>query len=164
MNITVSNSSNPSRVYVRLCKHGERFLLLIQTAKSFFSAKNLVISVYRRDDFAFLLWHCFLFFFVLFFLLVDVKMYTKTLRRTYSGVFSEPRLITLALMFIWKKKTSVSCSKKCPNIIVSAPRPTVAQLGKITPCPIAGQKKENMHFHTKRSAFVGGIYTKAASY
>ena len=26
--ITVSNSSNPSRVYIRLCKHGKRFLLL----------------------------------------------------------------------------------------------------------------------------------------
>ena len=35
---------------------------------------------------------------------------------------------------------------------------------EITPCPIAEQKKENMHFHTKRSAFFGGIYTKAASY
>ena len=112
MNITVSNSSNPSRVYVRLCKHGQRFLLLIQTAKSFFSAKNLVISVYRRDDFAFLFWHCFLFCFVLFFLLVDVKTYTKTLRRTYSGVFSEPRLITLALMFIWKKKNISLMFKK----------------------------------------------------
>ena len=164
MNIIVSNSSNPSRVYVRLCKHGERFLLLIQTAKSFFSAKNLVISVYRRDDFAFLLWHCFLFCFVLFFLLVDVKTYTKTLRRTYSGVFLNLALLPLHWCLSGKKKTSVSCSKKCPNIIVSAPRPTVAQLGKITPCPIAGQKKENMHFHTKRSAFVGGIYTKAASY
>ena len=26
--ITVSNSPNPSRVYIRLCKHGKRFLLL----------------------------------------------------------------------------------------------------------------------------------------
>ena len=26
--ITVSNSSNPSRVYIRLCKHGKCFLLL----------------------------------------------------------------------------------------------------------------------------------------
>ena len=33
--ITVSNSPNPSRVYVRLCKHGKRFLLLNSTLKSF---------------------------------------------------------------------------------------------------------------------------------
>ena len=26
--VTVSNSPNPSRVYIRLCKHGKRFLLL----------------------------------------------------------------------------------------------------------------------------------------
>ena len=26
--ITVSNSPNPSRIYIRLCKHGKRFLLL----------------------------------------------------------------------------------------------------------------------------------------
>ena len=28
VSITVSNSPNPSRVYIRLCKHGKRFLLL----------------------------------------------------------------------------------------------------------------------------------------
>ena len=33
--MTVSNSPNPSRVYIRLCKHGKRFLLL---------KKNLVIK------------------------------------------------------------------------------------------------------------------------
>ena len=111
MNITVSNSCNPSRVYVRLCKHGERFLLLIQTAKSFFSAKNLVISVYRRDDFAFFLWHCFLFCFVLFFLLVDVKTYTKTLRRTYSGVFLNLALLPLHWCLSEKKNISLMFQK-----------------------------------------------------
>ena len=37
--ITVSNSPNPSRVYIRLCKHGKRFLLLIkiELALPFFS-------------------------------------------------------------------------------------------------------------------------------
>ena len=87
-----------------------------------------MISVYRRDDFAFFLWHCF-FRFVLFFFffLIDVKMYTKTLRRTYSGVFLNLPLLPLHRCLSEKKKTSVSCSKKCPNIIVTAPR----QLGKI---------------------------------
>ena len=28
VSVTVSNSPNPSRVYIRLCKHGKRFLLL----------------------------------------------------------------------------------------------------------------------------------------
>ena len=69
----------------------------------------------------------FSFCFVFFFLLIDVKMYTKTLRRTYSGVFLNLPLLPLHRCLSEKKKTSVSCSKKCPNIIVTAPR----QLGKI---------------------------------
>ena len=69
----------------------------------------------------------FSFCFVLFFLLIDVKMHTKTLRRTYSGVFLNLPLLPLHRCLSEKKKTSVSCSKKCPNIIVTAPR----QLWKI---------------------------------
>ena len=33
--ITVSNSSNPSRVHIRLCKHGKRFLLLKDLIKTY---------------------------------------------------------------------------------------------------------------------------------
>ena len=32
--VTVSNSPNPSRVYIRVCKHGKRFLLLKQGIQS----------------------------------------------------------------------------------------------------------------------------------
>ena len=33
--ITVSNSPNPSRVYVRLCKHGKRFLFALITRRPY---------------------------------------------------------------------------------------------------------------------------------
>ena len=40
--ITVENCPNPSRVYIRLCKHGKRFLLLKQSVISLFLIINRI--------------------------------------------------------------------------------------------------------------------------
>ena len=46
VSITVSNSPNPSRVYIRLCRHGKRFLLLNQK-QSFINTGKYTLSHYR---------------------------------------------------------------------------------------------------------------------
>ena len=53
--ITASNSSNPSRVYIRLCKHGKRLLLLNYCCRrtifklaipDFFSRNHFVLNIH----------------------------------------------------------------------------------------------------------------------
>ena len=51
--ITVSNSPNPSRVYIRLCKHGKRFLLLKRFTES--QAFLRSIKMPHENDFLFML-------------------------------------------------------------------------------------------------------------
>ena len=49
--ITVSNSPNPSRVYIRLCKHGKRLLLLNIFAWLVFATFPLSLSLTQAKGF-----------------------------------------------------------------------------------------------------------------
>ena len=51
--ITVSNSPNPSRVYIRLCKHGKRFLLLKYCIGSLFIKRPSKIwhILFNKDEY-----------------------------------------------------------------------------------------------------------------
>ena len=42
--MTVSNSPSPSRVYIRLCKHGKRFLLRKQIVKQYIRVLEIKVT------------------------------------------------------------------------------------------------------------------------